>query len=41
MPSILNNAMSVSTTATFLCDGQPCRTWLVRTSNGFAAKEKG
>lgn len=34
MPSILNNAVSVSTTATLLCDGQPRRTWLVLTNNG-------
>lgn len=25
MPSILNNAVTVSTTATLLCDGQPRR----------------
>lgn len=34
MPSILNNAVTVSTSATLLCDGQPRRTWLVFTNNG-------
>lgn len=34
MPSILNNAVTVSTTAILLCDGQPRRTWLVLTNNG-------
>lgn len=34
MPSILNNTVTVSTTATLLCEGSPRRTWLVLTSNG-------
>lgn len=34
MPSILNNAVTVSTSATLLCDGQPRRTWLVLSNNG-------
>ena len=34
MPSIQNNAVTVSTTATELCDGHPRRTWLVLTNNG-------
>ncbi len=34
MPSILNNTVTVSTTATLLCDGSPRRTWLVLTNTG-------
>jgi len=34
MPSILNNAVTVSTTATLLCDGSPRRRNLTLTNNG-------
>lgn len=34
MPSILNNAVTVSTAATLLCDWHPRRTWLTLTKNG-------
>lgn len=41
MPSILNNAVTVSTSATLLCDGSPRRTWLVLTNDGSAVEAKG
>lgn len=32
MPSLMNNAVTVSTTATLLCDGSPNRSWLAVTN---------
>ena len=33
MPSVVNNAVTVSTTTTLLCEGIPRRTWLVLSNN--------
>ena len=34
MPTLLNNAVTVSTSATLLADGSPRRAWLSVTNNG-------
>lgn len=34
MPSLQNNAVTVSSTATLLVDGSPRRAWLALTNNG-------
>lgn len=41
MPTLQNNAVTVSTTATLLCEGGPRLTWLVLSNNGSAVKAKG